>query len=45
MVPFHSTKAAGSKFPSKVLWTRFETVLEGQIVFKRGLGSSVPEKR
>jgi hypothetical protein len=30
MVPFHSTqKAAGSKFPSKVLWTRFEIVLEG----------------
>jgi hypothetical protein len=28
MVPFHSTQAAGSKFPSKVLSAIFEIVLE-----------------
>ena len=37
MVPFHSIQAAGSKFPSKVLWTKFEIVLEGSNRFKKGI--------
>jgi hypothetical protein len=44
MVPFHSTQAAGSKFPSKVLWTRFGITPEGPSRFKKKLGSAVPEK-
>jgi hypothetical protein len=44
MVPFHSTQALASKFPSKIFWTRFEIVLEGPNRFKRGSGSAVPEK-
>jgi hypothetical protein len=44
VVPFHSTQAAGLKFPSKVVWTLFEIALGGPNIFKRGLGSDVSEK-
>jgi hypothetical protein len=44
MAPFHSTKAAGSKFPSKVLWTRFEMFSKVKTDSKSGLGSAVPGK-
>jgi hypothetical protein len=44
MIPFHSTKAAGSKFPSKVLWTRFGIVLEGPNRFQKWIGLACSRK-
>jgi len=44
MVPFHSTRAAGSKFPSKVLKTRYEIVLEGSNRFKKRIGLGCSKK-
>jgi hypothetical protein len=35
MVPFHSTQAAGSKFPRKALWSRFDFFLKGPNRYKK----------
>jgi fumarylacetoacetate (FAA) hydrolase family protein len=44
MAPFHSTKAAWSKFLRKVFGLDSKLFTKGQIDSKRGFGSAVPEK-
>jgi hypothetical protein len=44
MAPFHSIQAIGSKFTSKVLWTRFEIVLGGPNRFKKRIGFGYSRK-
>jgi hypothetical protein len=44
MIPFHSTQAAGSKFPRKVFERRFEIVLEGPTRFKKRIGLGCSRK-
>jgi hypothetical protein len=44
MVPFHSTHAVGPKFPSKVVWTIFEIVLEEPNRFKKRIGFGCSRK-